>query len=209
MTQKRPPPSPTTSSATRDAGPLYQGGLGSAFANTSRSTPSFLLPMSGRGGGPAGMGLGMGVGMGMGMGMALPYSLGMGIGSRAPPPTLGMSFPAAVAYSSLAPSNFVGAGMGDPRRMGIPLDPSGFAPPTWQVPPTNAVPSASARPPPAAGSGSGSGAGPGSSVSPAPSPGGEGPTPTTLETTDDLVRYLEHRARMTAGQTDDSDFMMS
>ena len=31
--------------------------------------------------------------------------------------------------------------------------------------------------------------------------------PATLETTEDLVRYLEHRTRLTAGQNVDSDFM--
>ncbi|KAH9899173.1 hypothetical protein C8Q73DRAFT_309271 [Cubamyces lactineus] len=31
--------------------------------------------------------------------------------------------------------------------------------------------------------------------------------PATLETTEDLVRYLEHRTRLTAGQNNDSDFM--
>ncbi|OSD05227.1 hypothetical protein PYCCODRAFT_1443522 [Trametes coccinea BRFM310] len=53
-----------------------------------------------------------------------------------------------------------------------------------------------------------------SDFAPHPSANGQGPNgsqasglPAALATTEDLVRYLEHRTRLTAGQSTDSDFM--
>ncbi|KAM5533796.1 hypothetical protein V8D89_012571 [Ganoderma adspersum] len=145
----------------------YQGGIGSAFASTSRANPNPLTS---------------------------------GLGGR--PPTLTMSFPSAMAYSNLSPSNFAGQPPAPLARTGPPgvvpgvgggngsvmFEFSEFAPQPWQVP-------ALTRPG-------------GAPVIPG---GGVGPqgAPTTLETTDDLVRYLEHRTRLSsaAGQNSDTDFM--
>ena len=144
----------------------YQGGIGSAFASTSRGNPNPLTS---------------------------------GLGGR--PPTLTMSFPSAMAYSNLSPSNF--AGQPPPLARATPpgvvpgvsnngnsvmFEFSEFAPQPWQVP-------ALTRPG-------------GAPVIPGGGPGRQG-VPATLETTDDLVRYLEHRTRISsaAGQSNDSDFM--
>ena len=113
--------------------------------------------------------------------------------SRAPPP-LTIPIPTTLAYSNLSPSHFNGT---QRRAHVVALHPrsasesasgatasamelSEFALPTWQVP--------------AAGQ--------------AQVLGGtaEAGFPAALETTDDLVRYLEHRTRLTAQNTD-SDFM--
>ncbi|KAI1784543.1 hypothetical protein LXA43DRAFT_209495 [Ganoderma leucocontextum] len=144
----------------------YQGGIGSAFASTSRGNPNPLTS---------------------------------GLGGR--PPTLTMTFPSAMAYSNLSPSNFAGQPppLGRAAPPGIPglsgnnssvmFEFSEFAPQPWQVPALSRPGGAPVVP--------GAGAG-----------GGSGGVPTTLETTDDLVRYLEHRTRLTAaGQSNDSDFM--
>ncbi|RPD69444.1 hypothetical protein L226DRAFT_539807 [Lentinus tigrinus ALCF2SS1-7] len=109
-------------------------------------------------------------------------------------PPLTITFPSALAYSNLSPSNFTDAqrrtriaalhpGSASTPAAGTPpsvMEFSEFAPPTWQVP---AAPQTGQ-----------------SQV-----PGGPG-LPATLETTEDLVRYLEHRTRLTA-QNSDSDFM--
>ncbi|RDX43184.1 hypothetical protein OH76DRAFT_1488075 [Lentinus brumalis] len=111
-----------------------------------------------------------------------------------PPPPLTMTFPSALAYSNLSPSNFTDnqrrtrvaalhPGSAPASAAGTPpmmMEFSEFAPPTWQVPAAGQSPTA------------GIGSTPG--------------LPTTLETTDDLVRYLEHRTRLTAQNTE-SDFM--
>ncbi len=176
-----PPPNPNGSQPSEDHSPAppaavqpkgtpvptyrpsapYQGGIGSAFASTSRGNPNPLTS---------------------------------GLGGR--PPTLTMTFPSAMAYSNLSPSNF--AGQPPPLARAAPPGVSGnstsvmfefseFAPQPWQVP-------ALTRPG-------------GAPVIPGRGPGPQG-APATLETTDDLVRYLEHRTRLSsAGQNNDSDFM--
>ncbi|PIL23249.1 transcription factor [Ganoderma sinense ZZ0214-1] len=141
----------------------YQGGIGSAFASTSRGNPNPLTS---------------------------------GLGGR--PPTLTTSFPSAMAYSNLSPSNFTGQspplGRGGPPGVvsgnsgSVMFEFSEFAPQPWQVP-------ALTRPG-------------GAPVIPGGGTGVQG-APTALETTDDLVRYLEHRTRLSsaAGQGNDTDFM--
>lgn len=140
----------------------YYGGLRSVFAGGAHGTASLL---------PSGVAAGMPTGVGLGaMGIRAP-----------PPPTFGMPFPAAMAYSGLAPSSFVSG-----THVGVPVNPSGFAPPTWQVPMSPGVPIAT--PVGAAGTGPGAGDGP----------------PPALGTMDDLVQYLEHRTRVTTVQNDSS-----
>nr|VWO95324.1 Foldase protein PrsA 2 (EC [Ganoderma boninense] len=142
----------------------YQGGIGSAFASTSRGNPNPLTS---------------------------------GLGGR--PPTLTTSFPSAMAYSNLSPSNFAGQpppplGRGGPPGVvsgnngSVMFEFSEFAPQPWQVP-------ALTRPG-------------GAPVIPGGGTGAQG-APAALETTDDLVRYLEHRTRLSsaAGQSNETDFM--
>lgn len=145
----------------------YQGGIGSAFASTSRGNPNPLTN---------------------------------GLGGR--PPTLTVSFPSAMAYSNLSPSSFAGQPPPLTRTTStLPGTPSAggnnpmmefseFAPQPWQVLPLTRPGSAPVVPGAAAG-GPGNGAG----------------LPAALETTEDLVRYLEHRTRMSAGSSADTDFM--
>lgn len=171
-----PPPAPAPPATVQPKGiPVptyrpsapYQGGIGSAFASTSRGNPNPLTS---------------------------------GLGGR--PPTLTMSFPSAMAYSNLSPSNFAGQPPPPLARVGPPgvvpgvnggngsgmFEFSEFAPQPWQVP-------ALTRPG-------------GAPVIPGVGVGSQG-APSTLETTDDLVRYLEHRTRLSsaAGQNSDTDFM--
>ncbi|KAH9941818.1 uncharacterized protein BXZ73DRAFT_41651 [Epithele typhae] len=146
------------------------------------------------------MGLGMGMGMGMGMGVGLGLGVGMGgmgaMGGARPPPTLGMSFPAAMAYSNLAPSSFV-TGSSTARRppTTTPGEMSEFAPQTWGVMPTRPSP-----PMPTATVAS-------TSAPSTPAPPAPGTIPATLQTAEDLARYLELRTRLAAAQPKDSDFM--
>ncbi|KAI8972833.1 hypothetical protein BD414DRAFT_211642 [Trametes punicea] len=112
------------------------------------------------------------------------------------PSTLTTTFP--TFYSNLGPSNFAGgqvppsafARLAAPQTGGganVPpmiMEFSDFAPQPW----TTAPLSHDGQP-----------------------QGGNGPQapglPTALATTEDLVRYLEHRTRLTAGQNTDTDFM--
>ncbi|KAI0355922.1 hypothetical protein OH77DRAFT_1424192 [Trametes cingulata] len=108
-----------------------------------------------------------------------------------PPSTLTTTFPS-FSYSNLGPSNFAGgqpppsafARLSAPQSGGngqpVMLEFSDFAQQPWM-----------------------SGPYPGQSANGSQIPG----LPAALETTEDLVRYLEHRTRLTAGQNNDSDFM--
>ncbi|KAI0370587.1 hypothetical protein BV20DRAFT_1113096 [Pilatotrama ljubarskyi] len=108
-----------------------------------------------------------------------------------PPTTLTTTFPS-FSYSNLGPSNFAGgqpppsafarlsAPQPGPNGQPVMLEFSDFAQQPWM-----------------------SGPYPGQSANGSQIPG----LPAALETTEDLVRYLEHRTRLTAGQNNDSDFM--
>ncbi|KAL1948971.1 hypothetical protein VTO73DRAFT_10777 [Trametes versicolor] len=129
--------------------------------------------------------------------------------SLAPPDTPG---PSPSAMSEAIPARFRGpmgngahpsfAGFG-----GAPLEPSAFVRLTApQASGANRSPgvmefSNFAPQPWMSGAHSLVGHGPVGSVQQTPGP------PATLETTEDLMRYLEHRTRLTAGQNNDSDFM--
>ncbi|KAI0659715.1 hypothetical protein C8Q70DRAFT_980637 [Cubamyces menziesii] len=104
------------------------------------------------------------------------------------PATLTTTFPT-FSYNNLGPSNFTGG----------QLPPSAFA--RLSAP----QPNGSVNAPPMIMEFSDF------APQPWPTQGGNGAQvpglPATLETTEDLVRYLEHRTRLTAGQNVDSDFM--
>ncbi|KAI9065232.1 hypothetical protein FKP32DRAFT_1610749 [Trametes sanguinea] len=104
------------------------------------------------------------------------------------PSTLTTTFPT-FSYSNLGPSHFAG---------GQPPPPSAFA--------HLSPPGGDANGPPMIMEFS--------DFAPQPWANGQGPNgsqapglPAALATTEDLVRYLEHRTRLTAGQSTDSDFM--
>ncbi|KAI0754376.1 hypothetical protein C8Q80DRAFT_1093460 [Daedaleopsis nitida] len=120
----------------------------------------------------------------------------------ADPHTAQMTYPSAMAYANLGPSSFASSraaalprGINPARLPGATVPPvmdySEFAPRPWQPPPVRQRPG---QMHPSAVLGIG-----------APVTSG---LPATLETTEDLVRYLEHRTRLSAGQTSDNDFML-
>ncbi|KAI0631267.1 hypothetical protein C8Q77DRAFT_1219396 [Trametes polyzona] len=128
-----------------------------------------------------------------------PMGNGAPSGSSAPDgrPSSGTSTFSSFPYTNLGPSAFGSA----------PLEPSAFV--RLSTPqanggggPTPVMEFSNFAPQPWM-SGAHSLVGQGPMVNGAQVPG----LPATLETTEDLIRYLEHRTRLTAGQTNDSDFM--